>query len=273
MKKSILNGAIAVALGSAGMSANAALTTSAVLQFDPGVISCISNVGTPPGNCYYGTAVKSGSYFAMDTDGNGFKQSERTAISMHDGIHIGVAQGATGSHSGAPFGAANGYTGDAPIQVGQASDGSPIFQTDGNGNQVLQTVTEVPGIDEPWNFFGNTGMHFTTSPITEVAPGELDFSGWRVTWNGIPAINMGTGANATITCSTASCSDSSTFTLDYAATVPAGDASGFGGVAYAFHATGHVQGAPTIPVPAAAWLFGSGLIGLVGVARRRKARA
>jgi hypothetical protein len=28
-----------------------------------------------------------------------------------------------------------------------------------------------------------------------------------------------------------------------------------------------------IPVPAAVWLFGSGLIGLVGVARRRKAQA
>ena len=30
-------------------------------------------------------------------------------------------------------------------------------------------------------------------------------------------------------------------------------------------------GAPPIPVPAAVWLFGSGLLGLVGVARRRKA--
>ena len=32
-----------------------------------------------------------------------------------------------------------------------------------------------------------------------------------------------------------------------------------------------VRGISTIPVPAAVWLFGSGLIGLIGVARRKKA--
>jgi hypothetical protein len=33
----------------------------------------------------------------------------------------------------------------------------------------------------------------------------------------------------------------------------------------------HVDGITAIPVPAAVWLFGSGLLGLVGVARRKKA--
>jgi hypothetical protein len=32
-----------------------------------------------------------------------------------------------------------------------------------------------------------------------------------------------------------------------------------------------VPGAPAVPVPAAAWLFGSGLLGLAGTARRRRA--
>jgi hypothetical protein len=34
-----------------------------------------------------------------------------------------------------------------------------------------------------------------------------------------------------------------------------------------------VQVVPAVPVPAAAWLFGSGLLGLVGVARRKKTQA
>ena len=34
--------------------------------------------------------------------------------------------------------------------------------------------------------------------------------------------------------------------------------------------SGFVTGTPAVPVPAAVWLFGSGLIGLIGVARRKK---
>ncbi len=40
-----------------------------------------------------------------------------------------------------------------------------------------------------------------------------------------------------------------------------------------FDAAGGCGGVPEVPVPAAVWLFGSGLLGLVGVARRRKATA
>ena len=31
-----------------------------------------------------------------------------------------------------------------------------------------------------------------------------------------------------------------------------------------------LSGAPAVPIPAAVWLFGSGLLGLVGVARRKR---
>lgn len=48
--------------------------------------------------------------------------------------------------------------------------------------------------------------------------------------------------------------------------------SGFNNVQYSevFNISITSAGAPPIPIPAAAWLFGSGLLGLVGVARRRK---
>ena len=49
------------------------------------------------------------------------------------------------------------------------------------------------------------------------------------------------------------------------------DPSGFTcGVNYFLHLEGVVNAAP-VPAPAALWLFGSGLLGLIGVARRKAA--
>jgi len=249
MNKTQLTTAVALALGATSFGAQANLTTSAVLEFSAGgagTVSCLLGTTPPCTNPLFNVTDIVGSFFSMDSDGSGSVQiSEKVPMSMVNGIHIGTVQGASGSHTGGPNG------------------------------------SETPNIDNPWNFFSNTGMSQTTSPITETAPGQLDFSGWGVTWAGIPNIPMGgdtanfagdTGI-ATITCSTASCSDSSTFVLDYAAHVPLGDPSMFGGVPYALHLEGHVAGAvSSVPVPAAAWLMGSGLLGLVGVARRRKAK-
>jgi hypothetical protein len=123
-------------------------------------------------------------------------------------------------------------------------------------------------------------MHQTTSAANVLtATGNaatIDFSGWSVTWNGIADIPMGAGAWGTnaegvadVTCGV-DCGDGDSYTLTYTGRVPAGDPSSFGNVAYRLNLTGTVSAPSAIPVPAAVWLFGSGLVGLVGVARRKK---
>ena len=149
---------------------------------------------------------------------------------------------------------------------------------------VVQTITTGAGgtnqntgnmITRDWNFFGALGSEFTAagSPLT-VGAGctqasttcSVDMSGWRVTWNGIASINMGTGAPGVMASNDAIWGNGND-TLDYSAAVPFGDPSGFGGVAYAINMVGSYN---PVPVPAAVWLFGSGLMGLAAIARRKK---
>ncbi|HGG59821.1 MAG TPA: cadherin repeat domain-containing protein, partial [Gammaproteobacteria bacterium] len=125
-----------------------------------------------------------------------------------------------------------------------------------------------PSIDNPWVFFGNLGVHQTTQPPTIISDDgaghvSLDFSGWGVSWNGIPVIPLdkrpnggvegGASVNpesvALMTCQDADptdgesaddCSLGDSYTLSYTATVPAGDPSGFGNVSYVLHLEGNV---------------------------------
>jgi hypothetical protein len=170
-------------------------------------------------------AIESGSYFTMqmakDPSGGPVYTTTNLDAGADGGLILGAEQFAGGSHTG---------------------------KISGN---------EVTGIDQAWEFFGNTGMHFTANGGIGVndSDGTLDFNNkWFVTWNKIPAINMGGSSQddaairgkASIACSSLGgtnngCIDGSGYVLTYSATVPAGDPSGFGGVPYGLHLVGHVH--------------------------------
>ena len=227
-----------VFLSCIAVTAEAALSSSALLAFDAGYQTCSIDG--------YSCTV-SGSYFGVDLQGDGAFDNPGDLIPISagsdGGLLIGRSQLASGSHSGAP------------------------------------DVSEVAPLDAAWSFLGNTGMHQTTSPVNILSDNgagtvELDFSGISATWNVVQSSNLGgDSANypaengiATLLCGF-DCSLGDSFVLDYIAHVPLDDPSGFGGVPWKIHLEGTVS---VVPVPAAVWLFGSGLIAMVGLARRKQ---
>lgn len=239
----------ALALGCVGivaaMSAHAdSLTTGSVLSINAGVAELDS----------YGNIanVTSGSWFGMDNDGNAkIAGTEKVPLAMGtDGLVIGMTTSPGASHAGAPTGA------------------------------------DTNSITAPWNFFGNTGSDYLTSAVTGGTEG-LDFSGWTVTWAGIPAIPMGAGVWQPLNCTAIGCTgitfaegvadfqwdgtDGGSYILNYAGTVPEGDASGFGNVKYYLHLEGTVDLAAPVPEAEtyAMMLAGLGLVGVM-VSRRRR---
>lgn len=83
-----------------------------------------------------------------------------TVIIGHHGLITGASQAAAGSHVGAPNG------------------------------------SESPGIDAPWSFFGDTGMHLAVLPVSVLSANGstawIDMRGWA--WSTVPYMPLGTGA-------------------------------------------------------------------------------
>ena len=154
---------------------------------------------------------------------------------------------------------------DGGILIGMVQD------TNGHVSHAGTAHFGVGGLDAEWDYYGYTGMHFTTAPVVVVndygATKELDFSGWSVTWNGTD-VSLGGSGLATITCSSASCAGGDSFMLDYSTFIPPTNPGAFYNILYKVHLEGIF-----VPLPAAVWLFGSGLIGLMGLARRKRRAA
>ena len=239
MKKSTLFSAVAAATMFAAVPTTASAAAVTGLDNASGVGACLLG-GTYPDGCDFGLkTVSSGSWFAMDSDGSGaVEPTEMNPIQVLATLDFADLTAATGAHTGS---------------------------IDGSENPV----------SDIWEFFGGVGMDYLTAPLVDNNDGTINMSGWTVTWNSPTSVipmggdpNQGDTSLATFVCAGgAACAVGDAFTLDYTAHVPLGDPSGFGGVLYTLHLDGTV--ASVVPVPAAVWLFGSGLLGLVGVARRK----
>ena len=133
-----------------------------------------------------------------------------------------------------------------------------------NGILIGTAQPTIPDIDQTWmsSIVGVTGNHRTSSPITVIDESTLDFTGW--------IMFAGADYEFGLTQNIATYFyDGTTFTLDYYwDSVLDNGGAPIGPLAvtdYHLHLEGTV-----VPVPTAFWLFGSGLIGLIGFARSKK---
>ncbi len=129
-------------------------------------------------------------------------------------------------------------------------------------------------------------MHFTNTPTTKIGGAgnslSLDLSGLRIHWGGNELGRyeddvLGCYEPANVTC-LFNCGDGESHLLTYRMLIsgecgPERDPSCFGRDYQYVHLVlrGMIIGndLPNVPVPAAAWLLGSGLLGLLGLAKRK----
>lgn len=242
MKKNLLSVVFSTSLLFTSHTALAALAEAANLTFEDGIVKCISDAGTPPNGCTYGTELVSGSWFAWDTNGDGIVQTfEKIPVNLDRGILLGLLQDAAGYH------------------VGE------------------QTGSEDTNIDLSWYYFGNTGVHKTPNTAVTVNAGndgsgngiaELDFSGWGLGWGNVDFIPLASNpvdfpadtGLATMKCYTTlalrddggtpdgSCAEGEYYILDYESHIPLNDPSGLGGVGYSLHLVGYQIAQPQVSV-------------------------
>lgn len=168
-----------------------------------------------------------------------------------------------------------------------------VALSQGTDGLVIGYVQQPGEITAAWQFFANYSTDYdydyTTQPVTGGTTNGLDLGGWTWLWHGL-SVPLGSGAWTPVNCASLgiACTGyadgeavfswsgvyGDSYTLNYAATIPPGDPSGWGGNRYFLHLEGTVTNIvidppPPVPVPAAVWLFGSGLAALFGLARRR----
>ncbi len=268
MKKTILNTAIVTALGVSGMTATeSALADTIDMSFN-GLMTFLYSDGSPllntdggsapwyrgrtpiSGSMTYDTVTNSGSLQIVPFSflGSGDVTTDSTSFTA-----IGDGFGNPGSLILGNMGF--NWSGNLGIPLSIVWDAAGLFNNIQSGVTSSQTIAGVGALSATENLtFGTVRNNYTLT----IGPSPIATTTFNTTNIGIPT--LGTNPSGTLP-----------LTDDGIGGSPFQQSQPLKGFNMTFDITSiHIDQVSAVPVPGAVWLFGSGLAGLVSIARRRR---